>query len=44
MTVLGGGYQPIWQVVSELIAELSPSEQASILGGTAIRVYNLRSD
>jgi L-fuconolactonase len=41
MTVPAGGYQPTWQVMSGLIAELSPSEQAAILVGTASRVYRI---
>jgi L-fuconolactonase len=43
MTVPDAGYQPTWQVMSELISELSDTEQASILGGTASRVYRLGS-
>ena len=42
MTVPAGGYQPTWEVMSELIGELSVPEQQAILGGTAARVYNIR--
>lgn len=42
MTVTDGGYQPHWQVIRELVAELSASEQAQLLAGTASRVYGLR--
>ena len=41
ISVPHGGYQPTWQVISELAAELSPPERASILGGTAARIYHL---
>ncbi|HWU47577.1 MAG TPA: amidohydrolase family protein [Humibacter sp.] len=41
MTVPAGGYAPTWQVMQQLIGELSASERASILGGTAERVYRL---
>jgi len=41
ITVPHGGYQPTWQVVNELAAELTPPERASILGGTAARIYHL---
>lgn len=41
LTVPVGGYQPTWQVVSELIGELAPAEQESILSGTATRIYGL---
>ena len=41
MTVPGGGYLPHWQVVSGMVAELSPSEQGSIMSGTACRTYRL---
>lgn len=44
MTVPTEGYQATWQVLSALIGELSETEQASILGGTGIRVYGLRQD
>jgi hypothetical protein len=36
-----GGYPAVWSVMSALIAELSPSEQGEILGGTAMRVYGI---
>lgn len=41
MTVPHGGYPAVWSVMSALIAELSPSEQGEILGGTAMRVYGI---
>lgn len=41
MTVLGAGYAGTWRVLSGLVAELSPDEQAAVLGGTAERVYRL---
>ena len=42
MTIPAGGYQPTWEVMSALIAELSTTEQDAILGGTAARVYGIR--
>lgn len=42
MTVPHGGYQPHWQVVRELVGELSASEQAQLLAGTASTVYGLQ--
>lgn len=41
LTVPTGGYRRAWRVVSELIGELSLTEQQSILSGTATRVYRL---
>jgi len=41
MTLPDGGYQPHWQVVRELVAELSTSEQEQLLAGTATTVYGL---
>jgi Predicted metal-dependent hydrolase of the TIM-barrel fold len=41
ITVPSGGYAPTWRIMRELIGELSTDEQASILGGTASRVYRL---
>ena len=38
---LNGGYQSTYQVVTQLAAELSASERASFLGGTAARIYHL---
>ena len=35
------GYQSTYQVVTQLAAELSASERASFLGGTAARIYHL---
>jgi L-fuconolactonase len=37
----GGSYRQVWQGTKDLIAELSESEQADILGGTAERIYRL---
>jgi L-fuconolactonase len=42
MTVTDGGYQPHWEVIRELVGELSPSEQAQLLAGTASTVYGLQ--
>lgn len=42
MTIPAGGYQPTWDVMSALIAELSTTEQDAVLGGTAARVYGIR--
>lgn len=41
MTVPAGGYLAHWQPIRELVAELSPVEQAQILHGTAQRTYGL---
>ena len=41
LTVLVGGYAHAWEVMSSLVAELSPHEQARILSGTATSVYKL---
>jgi L-fuconolactonase len=41
LTVLTGGYRHAWDVMSSLVAELSPDEQARILSGTATSVYAL---
>ncbi|WP_411722390.1 amidohydrolase family protein [Mycetocola sp.] len=41
MSIPDGGYAPTWQVLSELIGELSGPEQEAVLGGTATRVYNI---
>ncbi len=41
MSVPDGGYQPTWQVLAELIDELSPDEQAAVLCGTAVVSYRL---
>lgn len=43
MSVPVGGYQPTWGVLAELIGELSPDEQASLLSGTATATYRLGS-
>jgi L-fuconolactonase len=41
LTVLAGGYGHAWDVMSSLVAELSPDEQERILAGTATSVYEL---
>jgi L-fuconolactonase len=41
LTVPAGGYRHAWAVMSTLVAELSPDEQAHILSGTATSVYGL---
>lgn len=41
LTVLVGGYAHAWDVMSSLVAELSPDEQALLLSGTATSVYHL---
>ena len=41
LTVLVGGYGHAWEVMSSLVAELTPDEQALILSGTAGAVYGL---
>jgi L-fuconolactonase len=41
LTELTGGYGRAWAVMSSLVAELSPDEQARILSGTATAVYGL---
>jgi L-fuconolactonase len=41
LTELVGGYAHAWQVMSSLVAELTPREQASIVSGTATSVYQL---
>ncbi len=41
ITVLVGGYGHAWDVMSSLVAELSPDEQERILSGTATSVYGL---
>ena len=39
MSLPAGGYLPTWQVLAELIGELSVTEQAAIWAGTARRTY-----
>jgi L-fuconolactonase len=41
LTVLVGGYQHAWDVMSALIGELSAGEQERILSGTAASIYAL---
>jgi L-fuconolactonase len=41
LTVLVGGYQQAWEVMSSLIAELSPDERAQVMSSTAASVYKL---
>jgi L-fuconolactonase len=44
MSVPDGGYAPTWQVLAELIGELSPNEQDALLAGTARTAYHLSKD
>jgi L-fuconolactonase len=41
LTVLVGGYTHAWDVMSSLVAELSPEEQAQVTSSTAAFVYKL---
>ncbi|MDO5502747.1 MAG: amidohydrolase family protein [Actinomycetia bacterium] len=41
ITVAGSGYVGTHEVLDELVAELSPDEQAALRGGTALEVYGL---
>jgi L-fuconolactonase len=41
LTVLVGGYGYAWDVMSSLIAELSPDEQSQVMRSTAASVYKL---
>jgi L-fuconolactonase len=41
VVLIGGSFRDVWQGTRDLIAELSESERADILGGTAERVYRL---
>ena len=41
LTVPAGGYGHAWNVMSALIAELSPQEQVQILSGTARSTYRI---
>ena len=41
MTLRSGGYANAWAALSALVGELSAAEQASVLEGTATRVYGL---
>jgi L-fuconolactonase len=41
VVLLGGSYREVWQGTTDLIAGLSESERADILGGTAERIYRL---
>lgn len=38
---LGGSFGDVWAGLNELIAGLSPSERAAVLGGSAQRIYRL---
>lgn len=42
MTVTDGGYQRHWQVIRDLVSELSASERAQLFGGTASTIYGLK--
>lgn len=44
MTLLTAGYAGTWEVVSELLGELTDEEQGKILEGTARRVYRLSAE
>ncbi len=39
--ILGGSYSSVWANTQALIAGLSAAEQAAVLGGNAVRFYNL---
>jgi L-fuconolactonase len=39
--ILGGSYSSVWTNTQTLIAGLSQAEKVAVLGGTAIRFYNL---
>lgn len=41
MTLLTAGYGGTWEVMAQLVGELTPEEQHEILAGTAQRVYRL---
>lgn len=41
LTVSAGGYQRVWRVMSELVAELAPDEECAMLAGTATAAYRL---
>lgn len=41
MTLLTAGYAGTWEVVSQLVGELTAEEQDKILAATAQRVYRL---
>jgi L-fuconolactonase len=41
MTLLTAGYGGTWEVMAQLVDELTPEEQHQILAGTAQRVYRL---
>jgi L-fuconolactonase len=43
MTLLTAGYRGTWDVLSEMLAELTAGEREKILAGTARRVYRLGS-
>jgi L-fuconolactonase len=39
--LLGTGYRECWQGITELVAKLSDSERAAVLGATAEKIYRL---
>lgn len=41
VSTLAGGYARWWEVLGELLQQLSPSERGDILGGTALRTYGI---
>lgn len=41
VSILAGGYQPVWRATLELLAPLPDAERARVLGGTAVDFYRL---
>jgi len=41
VSVLAGGYERVWAGLQPLLAGLTPTESAALLGGTATRTYGL---
>jgi L-fuconolactonase len=41
VVLLSGGFQQVWSGIRDLIAGLSPADQALVLGGAAERIYRL---
>jgi L-fuconolactonase len=39
--ILGGSYRSVWANTQALIAGLSREEKEAVLGGTAIKFYNM---
>jgi L-fuconolactonase len=42
VSLAGGTYASVWANTQQLIANCTPEEKADILGGTAVRFYNLK--